>query len=407
MENNLDIELALKELELLEEEAKRRRRERGIDFFVPNRCQLEALRKKAPMVAFAAGNRSGKTVSGATQLASHITLRYPKCHCHGEWYVKERKFTRPIKGVVVATGYPVVERTLEPKIIEFLPKECIRRIKRTPQGFLRRIETTNGSVVDILTNEMDDMAFESSDWDFAWIDEPTQKKKFLAILRGLLDRGGKSFLSFTPLVEPWMKEMIIDREDGKEIDVVRANTYDNTLDIHANPILRPEDIRRFEGQLPREMVRTRIYGEFFHLKGLVYPNFSGAHVFDEASVVSYQWSRPVFCVLDPHDRKPHHVIWAFLDEKDWLYVDRELVMEGSLKDLAKEMLSVEAASGYRLVLRLVDPNFGRKPLLTTQRSVIDELASGDYPVFFTEACDDRAAGHLAVRERLHFNSREP
>lgn len=94
----------------------------------------------------------------------------------------------------------------------------------------------------------------------------------IATQRGLIDRSGQSILTFTPLIEPWMKEEIVDKADGKNIDVFYGNTRDNLFDIKGNPILSEADIKRFEDMLTDDEKETRIRGKFFHLKGLVYKN---------------------------------------------------------------------------------------------------------------------------------------
>ena len=88
-------------------------------------------------------------------------------------------------------------------------------------------------------------------------------------------------------------------------------------------------------------------------------------------------------------------------------MDRELVMEGTLRDLAKMILLTEQKAGYRMKRRLIDPNFGMSPLITTGRTVIQELAQPPFRVQFGEANDDKQAGILKVKEYLHFDPTQP
>ena len=199
---------ALIKLDTITRELDRRQKENGIKYYVPNKIQYRAHRSKARIVVFCAGNRSGKSTMGAVELAWHITKQYPP------WFPKERMFYGPIKAVVVVTSFPVIERVIEGKIFSFLPKSAIKKIKRTPQHYLTKVFCKDGSTIDILTNEMDTMAFESADWDFFWGDEPQREDKYVAIMRGLVDRMGRGVLTFTPKVEPWMKEKICDKADG-------------------------------------------------------------------------------------------------------------------------------------------------------------------------------------------------
>lgn len=392
------VRAALQEFEVLDRELARRKRENGIAYYVPNPMQHRAHLSHARTLCYSGGNRSGKSTFGAVELVWHLTKQYP------DWYPEARRFVGPIKAVVVATEFPIVQRVIEPKVLTYLPKEVIVKLAKTPQGHLSRIYTKDGSTVDVLTNEMAQLAFEGADWDFAWVDEPTQRAKYIAIRRGLVDRGGQCVLTFTPIVEPWMKEEIVDHADGKAIESFTVDIRDNLFDIEGKPIQTEERIKEFESVLTEDEKQTRLHGKFFHLRGIVYGEYSPSV---HERLVKYDYPDPVVCVLDPHTRKPHWVIWAVIRRDDSIYVDQELVMPGTLTELARQILLVEQRSGYKMRRRLIDPNFGRTPNLVTGRSVIDELRQRPYPLYFGEADDDKEAGILKVRELLHWDTTKP
>ena len=398
------LRAALVELECVAKELERRRKERGIDYFIPNAPQLRVLRSNARIMAYCGGNRAGKSHVGAAWLSAHLTHQYPSCVCHGQWLSEAHRYSGVLKAVIVVTEFAKIESVIEPKLMSLLPKAWIRDIKRTPQGYIRRIIGHDGSLIDVLSGEQDPMAFEGQDWDLAWIDEPTSYGRFVAIQRGLTDRQGLMLLTFTPLVEPWMKERLVDRTDGKDIEVVEADTYANLEDIHGHPIQTKEAIQFLERMMTEEERQTRIHGQFFHLRGVVYKEFlPGVHSRDFA----YQYPDPIIAVLDPHTRKPHWVIWAWINRMDQIFVDRELIFEGTLRDLGKAIISTEQQAGYKVCLRLIDPNFGRTPMIVTGRTVIEELARPPFPVRFTEANDDKEAGILKIKQLLHFDRQQP
>lgn len=388
------IRAALHEFEVLDREITRRHKENGIAYYVPNRMQYKAHQSKARTICYSGGNRSGKSTFGAVELVWHLTRQYP------DWYPQERRFHGPIKAVVVATEFPIVQRVIEPKVLMYLPRTHIVKLSKTPQGHLSRIFCKDGSTVDILTNEMAQLAFEGADWDFAWVDEPTQRAKYVAIRRGLVDRGGQCILTFTPIVEPWMKEEIVDQADGEAIESFTVDIRDNMQDIQGKDIQTEAHIADFERVLTEDEKATRLHGHFFHLRGVVYNEYTPSI---HERLVKYEYPDPVICVLDPHTRKPHHVIWAIIRRDDTIYVDRELVIPGTLQELARRILLEEAQAGYKMRRRLIDPNFGRTPNLVTGRSVIDELRRPPYPLHFGEADDDKEAGILKVRELLHWD----
>lgn len=394
--DSLDVRETLKELELLDQVRDARRKERGIDYYIPNPMQFKAHKSKAKIILFCGGNRSGKSTFGAVELTYHLTRKYP------DWFPQERRFRRPIKAVVVCDANQKIDKVIEPKIREFLPPGYITHTKRITGGFLNRIVCADGSTVDFLSSEQDDMAFEGADFDFYWGDEPQKKKKFDAIMRGMVDRGGRSVLTFTPLIEPWMKEELVDRSDGKSVESIIVDMRDNKWDIKGNPILTEENIVEQTRYWDEETVETRMHGKFFHLRGIVYGEFSEVHQVE----FDYQYPDPVIAILDPHDRQPHHVVWAICDKTNDLFIHSELSKHCTVAELAGLIKAVEKSNGYRMRKRLIDPNFGRKPLITTGRNMIQELAIAGCGGWH-EADDPKDEGRLKVKEYLHFDKRQP
>lgn len=387
----MEYERAVEELEQANEWLSRARASRGLSFYEPNSVQLKAHKSEAKTLLFVAGNRVGKSTLGAVELSFHLTKQYP------DWYPMAKRLKGPVRCVVSATEFPIVTRVIEPKIFQYLPRDFYT-FKRTPQGYLSQIKCNDGSTVDILTSEMKDDAYEGANWHFAWLDEPQQRRKYEAICRGLVDYDGQIIITFTPLTEPWMKYNLIDRADGKKIEVITASIHDNQHTVSGEPILSANSIDRFLGEISEDYRATREHGTFFFMRGIVYQEFGQAHIMD----FSYDKRSPVICVLDPHDRNPHHLIWAWLDKTDDVFVDHELIIHCELDELAKKVREVEEARSYVMRRRLIDPNFGRKPSsVGANLSVIDELRRYGTP--FYEANDNKELGHMVVRDYLHFD----
>ena len=390
-----EMKALLLELDQIERVEKDRKRKAGIDYYTPNAAQLKAHQSVAKTILYCGGNRAGKSTFGAAELVFHMTLKYP------DWYPKERRFFRPIKAVVVCDANAKIEKVIEPKIKEYLPQSFIAH-RKVVGGYLNRIVCRNGATCDFLSSEQDDMAFEGADWDFYWGDEPQKKRKFDAIMRGLIDRGGKTILTFTPLVEPWMKEQLVDKADGKRIETFVVDTTDNLFDIKGNPILKQENIDEMMQMWDEETIETRVHGKFFHLRGVVYPGFNQVHQTD----FEYQYPDPVICVMDPHDRQPHHLIWAIVDRTDDLHVHSEMSIHCTVKELCQKIRAHEKAMGYNMRRRIIDPNFGIKPLITTGRNMIEELCREGVSGWM-EADDAKDEGHLKVKEYLFYDRKRP
>ncbi len=322
---------ALEELKAIDDVRDKRRKQRGYKYYRPNPKQLECHGKTSRKILFCGGNRSGKSTFGAVELSYHLTKDYP------DFMPPSRRFKGPIKAAIVATDNNHIERVIEPKLKDYLPLKEITKMKRISGSYLNRIYYQDGSTVDILTNEQDDMAFEGHDWDFVWVDEPLQVRKYQGIERGLVDRGGYMIFTFTPLIEPWMKDDLVDKADNVKISFVQADIRDNKFNVDGDPILLEENIQSFEASMPEDVRKTRIHGEFFHLRGQVYTEFSAIHQVD----FKYVYPDPVICVLDPHDRQPHFVIWAFIDRTDDIFVHTEISKQGTIKELSAAIRFVE------------------------------------------------------------------
>ena len=391
----------------LAHEIEARRKIMGMDFYVPNRMQWDAHRSDARTILVCAPNRTGKSTYGMMELSFHLTRRYP------DWYPTSRRFDRPIRAVISATSFAIVSRVIEPKMRELLPQGYYK-VKRTPQGYLSKIVCKDDSTVDVLTLEMADLMYEGANWDFAWEDEPQHQRKREGIVRGLLDSNGLEVITFTPISEPWMKEELIDKVDGKKIAMFGCDIRDNKFDIEGNPILSEEGIQRFEDSLSEEFRDARLKGIFYTVRGRVYKEYGDEHLVqcDHQSVKAdecpyhYRHPDPVICILDPHDRQPHHVIWAYIDSSDDIFVDFEMSVHCELDDLAAKIKFVEKKLQYNMRKRLIDPNFGRKPARAgSNASVKQELSR--FGVGFYEPCDDVELGHMIVRDYLHYNHTKP
>ena len=402
----IELEQLLAELSAADEWQKVGRRDNGLKFYEPNKMQFKAHQCTSDVILYCGGNRAGKSTLGAVELAMHCTKQYP------DWYPENKRYNRPVKCVISATEFPVVARVIEPKLVDYLPRGTYK-LKRSAQGYLSRVTFNDGSVIDILTSEMKDEAYESADWDLGWLDEPQQIRKYQAILRGLVDRQGRIMITFTPLTEPWMKEELVDKANGKYISVFTVNMRDNMFTRKGEPILKEEAIAKFEAAIPEDVRDTRISGQFFHLRGVVYKEFDETHIMDcdHSGGVSlcgahYQYPDPVICVLDPHDRQPHHLIWAWIDKNNDVHVDYEHVEHLEIPLLAGKIRAIERIRRYNIRRRIIDPNFGRKPAAVgTNASVIQELAREGCS--FYEANDNVELGHFIVRDYLHYDRRRP
>ena len=268
--------------------------------YVPHPKQKEFHCSGSPLRGVFGGNRSGKTEMGTLEARFHSTGDYP------EWYPLAGRFSGPTRGRIVVTDYKKgANEVLEPKIVKWFTQDMVHKIERF-QGHIVKLfikhKTGGISTIDVMTHEQDSMAFEGWSGHWAWFDEPPPRELFIATLRGLIDFRGRAWLTLTPISEPWLFDEIVGKADGNKV-------WFTTVDIRDNPYLAEEAIADFESKLLPEEVEARVHGKFIHLAGRVYKELDvKVHCVDTMPLGWKNW--PVYFVLDPADRRPHHGIWA-------------------------------------------------------------------------------------------------
>ena len=389
----------LYEFEEIERTLMRRKVQSGISYYIPNKKQLEFHQSRAVNVMYLGANRSGKTTGLVSEFVMHSTGQYPS------WYPKEKQLSHPVKLLFIALSFEALKKYIEPKFGMLMPKDKVVSSHRSSDGHITqyKIKHSSGGVsqIDLASQEQDPMTFEGSDYDFAGSDEPLKRYIFVAVSRGLVDRGGRFLFAMTPLIQPWMKDELCDKADGKFCEVIHCVINDNLEDINGNPILNTEYIKRFENILNEDEKEMRLYGRWFHMSGIVYKEFDqGVHVIDDVKVDRIY---PVYFVLDPHDRNPHWGIWAYVDKTDDIIVCDELIQHGTPEEYSKAVLALEKDRGYRMRKRIIDPNFGNKPQAVGSRiRVIDQFRNCGLKNMVL-GIDDDEAGKLRIRSYLKFD----
>jgi len=141
---------------------------------------------KHRMRFFLGGNRSGKSTAGFVEDILLATGKHK--------YLK--KWKTPCKGLVVVQDFETHGKNiLEPKFEEWTPKGDIIRYDRNQTGAIKKIFFKCGSVIDVASHDQDIKVFEGTDYDFVHFDEPPPRKIFVAVWRGLTDRGGLLFMT--------------------------------------------------------------------------------------------------------------------------------------------------------------------------------------------------------------------
>lgn len=344
------------------------------------------------------GNRTGKSTSGIAEDVAYSTgfrhdgskLNIPK---------------PPNKGVIVVNDRAKIETTIMPKIREFVPEGWITHIKNGTDGLPSILTWKNGSKLYLSSYAQDVRSQEGVDWDFAHFDEPPPRPIWIAVRRGLLDRKGRAWFTLTPLNCPWLHSELYLKSDG-----LRIASF--SLSLRDNPYISREEKEAFIADLHPDEVAARVDGKFSHLEGAIFKEWRrDIHVVPAHDPPS---DAPVFMVMDPHDRRPSYILWAYVDKRDRIVIFDEWpnqhfpelkTVNMSIRDYAMVIKDKEGAS-VRPYERIIDPNFGKTPSHMTGRTLIEEYQEYDLD-FYAEINNDIQLGHHRIHEALEYKKRDP
>jgi len=380
----------------------------------------------AETTAFFGANRSGKTTAGAIKAAIHATGRYP------DWW-QARKYTRPTVGRIFAKDFHKGCAVVIKKLKAWLPEDSyLSPPKKGSMGveiyWHIRHASGGSSFFDIMTYEQDPFSAEGWDGDWLWFDEPPPRAMYIAAARGLVDNEGLCWFSLTPLKEPWLFDEIYCSKNPNVFSVI-CDMRHNLARV--NPLsgemigLSEPAIQKYEMKLTEEERETRTHGKFRFLAGRIWKEWDReVHTFDRnkewpldrkkgvivAGEPPIHWPRALF--LDPHDRMPHALLWVACDDAGDYVAYREAWLEDALlEDIVKHIKDKEVSVKERVLMRVLDPNFGPRIYGNSKLTVRDELEKAgreqQYPVRFTYGNDNKDVGRKEFASLLRYDRSKP
>jgi phage terminase large subunit-like protein len=153
---------------------------------------------------FLAGNRVGKSQTGAYEATCHLTGLYP------DWW-QGKRFDKPTSGWIAGKTSATVKETVQVAMLGMLgewgtgmlPKSEIIHVGKATSATVDYIQVKHisggVSTVNFKTNDAGRQAFEGTAKDWIWIDEECDQDVYFECLMRTMTTGGIVYTTFTPL----------------------------------------------------------------------------------------------------------------------------------------------------------------------------------------------------------------
>ena len=335
----------LRHIDLIAEKKRRMRDSRAV--FKPNSGQMLVAMSEAQTVLVAAGNGSGKTAFGANRAMWRANGYDP---------VKD-KFVPVPRRVVVVLDHPdkVADKWLPElrKWFNIEEGECHKGGK----PYINRISRPNGSEIKFMFHEQGELVFESIEADDVIFDEPPPRSVYIALLRGLRNRGKDPSILIiaTPISGAWLREEIYEpwlNGELKDTECFKFGTSVNEANL-------PEGYVEWYGsKLTDKEKQIRLHGEFFDLSGLALSHLfkREAHIIPKDDV-EWDESWPCVVVFDPAPAKAHVAVLMGCDDNNYLYVLDEYKEKTDGRTFSRHVIEQGWFEKYR-VLDIVYDSLG-------------------------------------------------
>ena len=238
----------------------------SIHGYRPHQKQIEFHSSTARIRALFGGNRSGKTVGGGTETVFRATGQHPF----------QRVPPPPTNYRVVAVDFKDgVEKIVKPEIARWMPPSALQ-YGSWEESFDKELQTLtleNGSTIEFMSYEQDTEKFAGTSRHGIWYDEEPPREIFVECQMRLIDTGGLSWMTMTPLEGMnWVYDDIYLRAQ------VDPSVEVWEVDISDNPHINSVEIEAIMSGLTHEEREARAHGKFVQIGGLIYKEFSERNI---------------------------------------------------------------------------------------------------------------------------------
>jgi hypothetical protein len=249
--------------------------------------------------------------------------------------------------------------------------------------------------------------------DIIHYDEPPRREIYIANLRGLIDRNGKSFFGMTLLKQAWVDREIIKAVTPRDqylpngAFLPEGSPDPSTFNVHAvmgdniGYGINQKGVDDFSSKLNERERKERVDGIPAYLEGMIYPQFNREiHLIDRVSL-------PVDCIvdiaIDVHAREPQAILMLANLPNGTKILFQEIFENGDGTWIGQEVLRRIEYYKCRVGKIIIDP-YAKSDFNNPQcvfEKVDRELATQGY--YLRTASKDKVSGILGVKEHLELN----
>lgn len=342
------------------------------------------------------GNRSGKSLGSTIEGIYYVTKTHPFRKMPDE----------PVRGRVVAVDFlNGVDKIILPLWKQWLPKKYLIN-GSWEQSYSRErhvLTLNNGSFVEFMSQDQDLDKFAGSSRHFIHFDEECPKSIWLECLARLVDTDGDWWMSQTPVEGmEWIFDDIYQpaKEGTKDIGIVEASMEDN-------PSLSKDAIARFMENLSEEERLIRKNGQYIHLGGSVFPEFSPVtHCIPRGQFKPNARHR-IIRTMDSGYTNPTVWLWMAVDEDGTIVVFKEHYQSKWNVEQHAEVVNrwtreIIKESGAELFLTTGDPAI-KQTKEHTGTSILQEYAKHGIYIAVDNIPSDRRIGLEKLQQYMKIN----
>jgi hypothetical protein len=341
----LTREQKIARIEALKE--KKRRLLKAKPTYTPHEGQLKAHHDKRFIRIVTPGNGWGKS-TWAEQEAWYAATGFNP--------ITGERTRVPSKIIVLLDAPTKVKDVWLPGLRKWFDLDGECELKKNGKPYVEEVHFKNGSMIQFMFHEQQEMIFEGIEFDYLFADEPFPRHCWIGLIRGMRKIGTKPKIVIigTPIGQPWIyNDLVKPALEGlrDDIGIHTGNTEQNRKNLAEGYI------ENFKKNLTEKEQETRLGGHWSHLEGLAL-----AHLFKKESHVvrPFHWPRekPVVIVIDPHPAKANVAIMLGANGDSRVYYLKEFASKSAPMQYAAELK--EFYAGYR-VIDIVCDSLGETP----------------------------------------------